>query len=72
MTKGIFELIDTVQNSIDIIGYDNIDSIVPSDAMGLLISEKHVIADKRFFKARVLLNGLRIKLGKDCWFALNN
>ena len=69
LTKGIFELIDTVQNSMDIIGYDQIDSIVPSDAMGLHISEKHVIADKSFFKARVLLIGLRIKLGRDCWFA---
>ena len=51
----------------DIIGYDNIDSIVPGDIMGLQISEKHIIAEKTYFKAHVLLIGLRIKSGKACW-----
>ena len=35
LTKGVFGLLDTVHNSMDIIVYDNIDSIMPGDAMGL-------------------------------------
>jgi len=53
----------------DITGFDNIDSIVPGDAMGLQISEKHINADKTYFKAHVLLIGSRVKSGNACWFS---
>jgi hypothetical protein len=69
LTKGIFDLIEAVPLSTDIIGYDTIDTIVPSDAMAIQILEKHVIADKTFFKARILLIGLRLKTNTDYWLS---
>jgi len=37
--------------------------------MAIQILEKHVIADKTFFKARILLIGLRLKTNKDYWLS---
>ena len=69
MTKGIYDLICSVPNTVDSIGYENIDSVIPGDAMALQISEKCTIGENVYYKARILLIGLRFKDGNPYWIS---
>ena len=57
----------TVPPTSDAISYENIDSVVPSDAMGMQVVESFFIGDETYLKANFLLVGLDPKSGSETW-----
>ena len=51
----------------DAIGYENIDPVAPSDAMGLQFVESFFIRDDMYLKSNVLLVCLAPKIGSVIW-----